>query len=337
MSLDANLAGMIESCKIECSRFTPHKEEVQYQHALKTSLDAVQRIADDIFVSAPSMKDPKKTMVVLEVYAGEFSPLTECLRELGIKAYRFSRKDGDLATPSGRRRLWELIDEIEPDHIFVAPECGPWSGWNHLNAQKSLALWDYVHSKQESEKVHIHLCAQLCKYQQKRHRHFHLEQPLGSSMINTNEFEPIAECSKRVCFDMCAFGLKLPKTSKFIKKRSQLWTTSPEVQQFLMNKDCPKNHEHVQIAGSMHHDGKSVRISSFCATYCQGFVQALAQALCATHLAAVQEAFANDEEPPAKRPRFAPDAFKKRRVAAGQGRFCPLTPCGMKPSKWLID
>ena len=44
MSLDANLAGMIESCKIECSRFTPHKEEVQYQHALKTSLDAVQRI-----------------------------------------------------------------------------------------------------------------------------------------------------------------------------------------------------------------------------------------------------------------------------------------------------
>ncbi|CAL1130755.1 unnamed protein product [Cladocopium goreaui] len=28
-------------------------------------------------------------------------------------------QDGDLATPSGRRRLWELIDEIEPDHIFA--------------------------------------------------------------------------------------------------------------------------------------------------------------------------------------------------------------------------
>ena len=33
-------------------------------------------------------------------------------------------------------------------------------------------------------------------------------------------------------------------------------------------------------------------------------------------MAAVQEAFTNDEEPPAKRLRFAPDAFKKRRVAA---------------------
>ena len=45
-------------------------------------------------------------------------------------------------------------------------------------------------------------------------------------MISTNEFRPIEQQTNRVCFDMCAFGLKLPKTSKFIRKRSQLWTTS---------------------------------------------------------------------------------------------------------------
>ena len=83
---------------------------------------------DEIFVSAPSSSIPRKRLVVLEVYAGETSPITESLRALGAAAYRFTKRDGDLSTPAGRQALWSLIDQIEPDHIFVAPECGPWSG-----------------------------------------------------------------------------------------------------------------------------------------------------------------------------------------------------------------
>ena len=314
MSLDANLAGMIESCRIECSRFTPQMNESKYQQDINASLEKAQQIMDDVFVSTPHMTPVRKPLTILEVYAGETSPLTECLQELGVRAYRFSRKDGDLATHSGRQKLWKLIDEIEPDHIFVAPECGPWSGWNRFNAQRSLALWNYVHDKQTSEKVHVRLCSQLCKYQIDRHRHFHLEQPSGSSMIYTSEFAQIAKSTQQVCFDMCAFGLKLPNTNRYIRKRSQLWTTSQEVVQLMSKSSCPRNHEHVQIAGSMHHEGKTIRMSSFCATYCQGFARAVAQALCDTQQAA--DAFANEEEPTAKRSRFDPNISKRRRVAA---------------------
>ena len=222
LSLDANLADMIESCRIECSRFTPQRIAKQHQLSVEKSLEQAQSVIDEIYISAPSSAIPKKRLVVLEVYAGETSPITESLRALGVDAYRFTKRDGDLSTPAGRRTLWSLIDSIEPDHIFVAPECGPWSGWNRFNAQRSLRLWDHVHARQAAERVHVQLCAQLCSYQTKRNKHFHLEQPVGSSMISTDEFRPIEQQTNRVCFDMCAFGLKLPKTSKFIRKRSQL-------------------------------------------------------------------------------------------------------------------
>ena len=314
LSLDANLADMIESCRIECSRFAPQNIAKKYQQSIEKSIEQAQNVIDEIFVSAPSSSIPRKRLVVLEVYAGETSPITESLRALGAAAYRFTKRDGDLSTPAGRQALWSLIDQIEPDHIFVAPECGPWSGWNRFNASRSVRLWDHVHAQQDAERVHIRLCAQLCDYQTKRHKHFHLEQPVGSSMISTDEFKPIEQQTNRVCFDMCAFGLKLPKTSKFIRKRSQIWTTSDVMLRKLAHHDCPGNHDHTQIAGSMHHDGKTIPVSSFCATYCHGFADTCAKLLCEEHSNVCQNSFVHEDEPPMKRPRADPERFKKRRV-----------------------
>ena len=145
-------------------------------------------------------------------------------------------------------------------------------------------------------------------------KNFHLEQPVGSSMISTDEFRPIEQQTNRVCFDMCAFGLKLPKTSKFIRKRSQLWTTSDVMLRQLANHDCPGNHVHTQIAGSMHHDGKTIPVSSFCATYCHGFAETCAKLLCEDHSNMCQTSFVHEDEPLVKRVRFNPESFKRRRV-----------------------
>ena len=76
-----------------------------------------------------------------EIYTGEHSPLTDAARSRGLCAHRFSKSDGDLSTFAGRQKLWRLIDELQPEHIYVAPECGPWGGWNRLNAMKSVTLW----------------------------------------------------------------------------------------------------------------------------------------------------------------------------------------------------
>ena len=252
-----------------------------------------------------------KMLTTLEIYAGEQSPLTTCLQDLGVRAYRFSRKDGDLATFSGRQKLWNLIDRIQPDHIFVAPECGPWGGWNRLNAQKSNALWQHVHDRQNQERCHVRLCAKLCMYQVRRNRHFHLEQPSGSAMIHTTEFQPISKNTQQVCFDMCRFGLKIPKTEKYLRKSTQVWTTSDVIVQKFQGVRCLGDHVHAHIAGSMHHEGRVVRTSSFCATYCHGFASAFARAMHADHSQKMMDTFAHEDEPPPKRSRLNPASNKR--------------------------
>ena len=46
-----------------------------------------------------------------------------------------------------------------------------------------MSLFDTIHHKQQEQIPHLQLCVKLCQYQTKRQRHFHLEQPQGSSLI----------------------------------------------------------------------------------------------------------------------------------------------------------
>ena len=59
---------------------------------------------------------------LLEIYASENCPFTDAVRDLGYKAMRFTKKDGDLSTFSGRMKLWNWIEEYQPEHIWMAPE-----------------------------------------------------------------------------------------------------------------------------------------------------------------------------------------------------------------------
>ena len=169
----------------ECSWNFSQKELLQQVHKAEEVFD--QHMCD----VSPKLDFPKDRIFLLEVYAGRHSPLTDAVKQLGLPSMRFSREDGDLSTIAGRAKLWSLIERTQPEHIWVAPECGPWSGWNHLNQQKSMSLYDDIQHKQREQLPHLQLCVKLCQYQTKRQRHFHLEQPQGSSLIKQDVMIPI--------------------------------------------------------------------------------------------------------------------------------------------------
>ena len=99
---------------------------------ISQACDVAEGLIEQVFLSAkPS--HPKSRITLLEIYAGPQSPLVEAVRSLGFKAIRFTKADGDLSTVSGRRKLWEIIDRLQPENIWVAPECRPWGGWARLN------------------------------------------------------------------------------------------------------------------------------------------------------------------------------------------------------------
>ena len=292
----------------------PDRSITHVSHAVSQA----EQIMEEAFVPSRSQMSNIKghqRCILLEVYANPNSPLTETLQSMGCFVLRFSRQDGDLSTSHGRRKLWDLIDKHQPLHIWVAPECGPWGGWNRLNMFKSVALFDKINKDREDQKAHVSLCAKICRYQLSRDRHFHLEQPSGSAMIKLDEFQDILvpQVSK-VAVDMCAFGLRIPHTKKFLRKASVIFTTDPELYQALQNKRCPMSHDHQLIEGSILVQGKRMALTHFCATYCLGFARHVCRSIIRSVHGEVFVGENDDEEsPPRKRIRFSTNPFKKFR------------------------
>ena len=264
-----------------------------------------------------------RPIFLLEIYAGDHSPLTDAVKQLGYQAIRFTRQDGDLSRISGRQKLWNIIEKYQPEHIWMAPECGPWGGWNRLNMFKSTAMFESIQQKQFEQIPHVRLCSRICEYQIRLNRHFHLEQPIGSNMVYLPEFEPIAKVTLRAVFDMCQFGLRIPKTHRFIRKSSQVYTSSLEIFQSLNQVKCQRQHEHQRIEGSLNIFGKFQKVSQFCATYCRGFADQIAQLICkSSHNfgRTMSDAFVNhdkEDERPTKRFRWAVDPNKRSRTGPG--------------------
>ena len=275
------------------------------------SFVAAEGLIEQVFHS-PKLSCPKSQIKLLEVYAGSHSPLVDAVRSLGFQAVRFTKDDGDLSTLSGRRKLWELIDRLQPENIWVAPECRPWGGWARLNQFKSVKLFDQISKDQYEQLQHVKLCASLEKYQRSRGRSFHLEQPLGSRMPNLSEFQSIRDNTQIVHVDMCAFGLKILGTQRYLKKSSQIFSSCSSVLSDLTGSRCPNDHEHQTIEGSLNFQGQRMSVTQFCASYCKGFAKCVAKTMCRnSETVLVNE---HEEAPPAKKIRVSTTSQKRLRA-----------------------
>ena len=280
---------------------------------------------EDLLFTEISKKTTRQRIFLLEVYANQHSPLTEAVQRMGLKALRFTKEDGDLATFAGRQRLWDVIEKYQPEHIWMAPECGPWGGWNHLNKFKSVQLYDAIQAKQDSQLPHVRLCAKICRFQVRNGRHFHLEQPAGSGLPHLKIFESLRQETATARFDMCRFGLRIPKTNKYLRKRSVLLTSSKQMFHAVHDQRCTNQHDHQNIEGSISINGNRQRLTSFCATYRRGFADMMARNLCKNHhnhVGSDEHAMSyhgdgeeENLERPAKRLRSDQSRFKRRRIS----------------------
>ena len=67
---------------------------------------------------------------LLEVMCSEQSELTNQMMKLGGRAKRLGRIQGDLNTVEGRRKLFTILVQEQPRHLWISPECGPWCQWS---------------------------------------------------------------------------------------------------------------------------------------------------------------------------------------------------------------
>ena len=218
---------------------------------------------------------------LLEIFCFPQSQMTTQMNKMGGKGLRFTLDDGDLSTVEGVNKLWTWIYMYEPLHIWAAPDCKGWAGFSRLNMTRSRESGTRFLFMREFERRYLTLCNDIYWHQVSHGRHFHLEQPQGSDMLKQPEVYDIMSGTLAVSFDQCTVGrLRVPGTDKYLRKRSNVQTTSRLIHQMLHGKWCQQKHERQTIEGSYTHQKNRQNISTFAARYTTTFAQHMVRVIC---------------------------------------------------------
>ena len=148
---------------------------------------------------------------------------------------------------------------------------------------KSIDLERQILKSRQAEKVHLCLCDAMHSFQCWRGPlfHFHLEQPLGSEMTHQKEMSRIVHNTLKAVCDMCSAGhLKHPETPSFLRKRTQILTTSRILWRTLEQFQCLGTHPHDVIAGSCRVGGLGrMSVSKYSEMYTAVFGRRLGRAI----------------------------------------------------------
>ena len=228
----------------------------------------------------------RKRISLLEVFCSKDSPLTHQVRSLGGQAIRHGLTEGNLQTPEGRESLFAVLNMYEPEHVWVSPECGPWSSWMSLNASKSVEHWDRCQNERWQMLDQVALCIVLFRIQRRRQKQFHWEQPVRSLMFSLPYLHEVHDASRIAQCDMCTIGdLKDPVSMKPMKKGLWIMTTSEIMFNEIHGRTCNHEHDHEAIAGSTKVNGKVIARTKFTARYPRKFARLIAKT-CISHTGA---------------------------------------------------
>ena len=164
------------------------------------------------------------------------------------------------------------------------------SGWHqivdtgtgvHFPGSIHSEVWEWKPRFRKAEprkKPHLELCNSVYQHQVSKGNHFHLEQPQGSELPDQDEVAELRYGTLKALFDMCQLGhLRLPADTKYLRKRTQLRTTSRIMHQGIHQQLCQGQHEHQQIAGQTNINGTRQNISTYAGKYTNRFARTVAK------------------------------------------------------------
>ena len=185
-----------------------------------------------------------------------FSPprLSEEARKHGASGVAFDIKQGcDLVDPQVQKEVDQLLDEARPKALTASPPCTYWGGWDHLNmcyrtpAERARLI--------RTARKQVKFCVEQIHKQLHRGGDFLLEHPLGSSIWKDPAVKELKRKYGLHKVDLCAFGLRSPKSGKHMRKSTGIICSKPEFVEQV--RKCPGDHEHETVSGKQNCDSAS--------------------------------------------------------------------------------
>ena len=205
-----------------------------------------------------------------------FSPprFAQAARDEGFAAQSYDLLNGfDFRKSEDRQKVRQELRDRPPDLLILCPPCTHEGGWWHWNASH-MSPQEVLRLKRQS-RLYIRFCCDLFEDQISRGKMAMFEHPLGSQAWSYAEVKRlIAKCHWVKCH-MCRFGLKLPKSSRLIRKATGLLLSDSCMKSLGLTCPGKKHHEHVHhdtVAGSCPEVGA---VSQFAGQYTPAFVDAV--------------------------------------------------------------
>jgi len=133
------------------------------QQKFKVQLqELIKRFEIELLVAQHRNSKQGKQVHLVEIFCSSDSELTCQTNQLHGSAMRFGLAQGDLATPSGRKQLFETIVTHKPKHVWLSPTCGPWCSWSVLNESKSMMMFQHIQHFVKNIFINLHWALYCC-------------------------------------------------------------------------------------------------------------------------------------------------------------------------------
>ena len=231
--------------------------------------------SDDMLPEAFGSLVSEGRLKLLEVACSNESILTETMQRLTkdeMSARRCSLFNGfDLSTNAGVRKIIQVIDQTNPEHVWLSPICGPYSVMQQINQRTPKQCEELQEKRRDALRQYVG-CALIYSYCIQKGIHVTWEWsqscqgrrlPFMQKLVA--KYNPFFAVVRG-----CQVGL-VDKNDQFVSKGWKLMTThSLLAQRMELPCKCPKHVEHVKCEGS---------VTSGTAFYPQGFATRVCQAI----------------------------------------------------------
>ena len=194
--------------------------------------------------------------ILLEVACSPESRLSACVQETAGRkeaAVRCAQWNGcDLGTGAGVKMILGQIDRLKPKHVYISPECGPYSPIQNMNQRTEMQKQELETKRREVLKQYV---GASCVYQHCIQSGIHVtwewsercqawRLPLVQKL--QEKYQPFV-----VVTHGCRVNLR-DNERRLLRKGWKLMTTHKRVAEFMDQKcSCPKGYRHGLCEGEM--------------------------------------------------------------------------------------
>ena len=262
-----------EDTSPEGSNILKNKQLKSLDNAVLTQLNAMEAYISQTLRDM-DLRQPRQ---LWEVYSGE-SRMTQIASSLGLDAQHFGLNNGwNFSYKSHQREFMKLLDEFQPEEVYLSPTCGPWSPMQNISATTPKRREQLEQLRDWHHRVHLRFCRRIYLKQISEGRHAHIEQPTPAMSWRTKAFSNLP--GFRAKFSQCQYGSVCKDDNDVwlpVRKDTTLLTSKQAVAQ-VMNRVCPGDHEHCRLEGSLR--GFQAHRTSYMENYQPALASTLAAAM----------------------------------------------------------